>query len=306
MKKKVTQAEREMRPAVGIVHRLPAFNILDGNDPDFDVIDYYEKHVKDSPDDYKVEFIRFEYVRRNMQYCNEWLYLEDREKIITNDDGSTETIYYPSYYGMAKGIAENWEIKYVSTPRKPLPRYYIHSVKRDKQHELADRLDELVDRAQKSKSNDEITAFEEEYYSIQQWDGGVWKGKKLPDYYDYENPDYRRDNATVVKLDFEKLKKRQAQNVCIGSGRWVAVLINLDAGQEEIIKILKQKKLLPKAKKIKFRPDGHLIRIRVFDLKRAKWTYEEIANELSINERDVKRYAKQAVEYINGKYRRIR
>ncbi len=65
-------------------------------EPEFNIVEHFDKHVENVPRDYQVNWIRFEYVRRNEQYQQDWM------KFVTTQTEITRHVTH----GFKKGLGQ--------------------------------------------------------------------------------------------------------------------------------------------------------------------------------------------------------
>ncbi|MFH1738226.1 MAG: hypothetical protein ABIH23_04410 [bacterium] len=260
----------------------------------FNIEEFYREHVEDAPDEYRVAFIRFEYVRRNSEYWNDWLYLKTYVPEISDEDLQAGKISFPmGARPLLEQMHKRWQIKSVLYPAYPLPRRFIPELNqsgRDRKRDLEER--GVKDRGIEEGEYSTMMEYWEEEHSLQEC---------RDDYFDHKEVKYRKDNDIVVKLNARKLMKGEKQEISPGIGKWVAVFINLQAGRQAIIKEMENKGVLPR-KPSSFDAFAHVLRIRAYDLREAGYPNRQIAECLQRDERQIKRYVKQARQYIAGKY----
>lgn len=100
-------------------------------EPEFNILEYFRGHVENAPRDYQIIWLRFEYVRRNTEYQEDWLATmrssaQSVKKWMQGDLDIIEGDTVQSDMDKARReLISKWSIPYPFVPLRPFPRTLI-------------------------------------------------------------------------------------------------------------------------------------------------------------------------------------
>ncbi|MFH1743679.1 MAG: hypothetical protein ABIH23_32140 [bacterium] len=214
-------------------------------EPPFNVLEFYEKYVKDLPRSVQINWLRFEYVRRNPEYREDFDSLFDIPGV--KKDGGNRYGYRWKVKRISpleqrlEDISKKWEIPTVCTPDRPFP--FLENITIPVQ-KLPSKLFQVVSKNIVVESADYnfATKYKNEIrYGVAKCFGGSHKA------------------------EFFQMK-REGDGLTYDEKTWRLVAINRKAGDSEIIEELKRLGILRgKTKGPKL--EDRVKRLRVWDLR---------------------------------------